>query len=199
MSRKSIFDAVRRMLGRGYTASEVAALDAAIDASMKPDPPSAPELPITPKTIGGAGLALIKQFEGCRLTAYPDPGSGGDPWTIGFGATGPGIARGVVWTQAQADARLEADVAEFAGGVARVLGPALERTSQSQFDALVSFAFNCGMENLRRSTLLAKHKAGNFKGAAAEFGRWNRAAGRVLAGLTRRRSAESALYREGSR
>lgn len=142
---------------------------------------------------GAAASALVKRFEGCRLSAYPDPASGGDPWTIGWGATGPGIRRGVTWTQAQADARLEADLARFAAAVAGMLGGA--PTTQHRFDALVSFAYNLGTGNLAKSTLIRKHKAGDFAGAAAEFARWNKAAGKVLLGLTRRRSAEAKLYR----
>ena len=64
-----------------------------------------------------SALRLIKEFEGCKLTAYPDPGTGGEPWTIGWGSTGQGIGPGVVWTQATADARLAQDVQRFADGV----------------------------------------------------------------------------------
>lgn len=139
------------------------------------------------------GIALIASFEGCRLKAYPDPGTGGDPWTIGFGATGPGIKAGVVWTQEQADARLKSDLARFEKAVTTAISG--KPTTQGQFDALVSFAFNCGVTNLLNSTLLRKHCAGDFAGAAKEFARWNKAAGKVMAGLTRRRAAEAALYK----
>ena len=143
---------------------------------------------------------LIQEFEGCAkkrpdgtFDAYPDPGTGGDPWTIGWGSTGPDVKKGVVWTQQQCDDRFQAHLDEFAAGVSRALGSA--PTTQSQFDALVSFAYNVGLGNLSSSTLLRKHKAGDFAGAAREFARWNKAAGKVLAGLTRRRNAESALYK----
>ena len=142
---------------------------------------------------------LIQQFEGCAkrrsdgsFEAYPDPGSGGDPWTIGWGSTGANIRQGTIWTQQQCDERFSEHVDEFAAGVAKLLGGA--RTSQSQFDALVSFAYNVGVGNLASSTLLKMHKAGDYAGAAAQFGRWNKAAGKVLAGLTKRRAAEAALY-----
>jgi len=142
---------------------------------------------------------LIQQFEGCakkgadgRFAAYPDPGSGGDPWTIGWGSTGPDIKKGVVWTQAQCDERFNQHVAEFAQRVSAALGGA--KTTQNQFDAMVSFAYNLGVANLQSSTLLRKHKAGDYAGAAAEFAKWNKAAGKVLPGLTRRRAAEAALY-----
>lgn len=136
---------------------------------------------------------LVKSFEGCVLKAYPDPATGGDPWTIGVGATGPGIAKGVVWTQEQADDRLMADLARFGRGVWNAIGE--KETTQNRFDALVSFAFNVGLGNLLSSTLLRKHVAGDYEGAAAQFIRWNRASGKVMAGLTRRRAAEAALYR----
>lgn len=140
-----------------------------------------------------ACLDLIRRFEGCRLSAYPDPGTGGDPWTIGYGHTGPEVRRGLVWTQAQADAALALDVAKFADKVEKLIGDAA--TTQGEFDALVSFAYNLGTGNLASSTLLRKHKAGDKAGAAAEFGKWTRAAGRVLPGLVTRRAAEAALYK----
>jgi lysozyme len=142
---------------------------------------------------------LIQQFEGCAkkrpdgsFEAYPDPGSGGDPWTIGWGSTGADIKRGAVWTQQQCDDRFTEHLDEFAGKVAKLLGDA--PTTQHQFDALVSIAYNVGTGNLGSSTLLRKHKAGDHEGAAAEFAKWNKAAGKVMAGLTRRRAAEAALY-----
>lgn len=143
-----------------------------------------------------AAFDTIKRFEGCKLAAYPDPGTGNDPWTIGWGATGPGISRGVTWTQPQADDRLESDVTKFALGVDALLQG--KPTTQPQFDAMVSFAFNVGLGNLKTSTLLSMHLAGNYQGAAAQFLRWNKAAGHVMAGLTKRRQAEAALYASAS-
>jgi GH24 family phage-related lysozyme (muramidase) len=155
-----------------------------------------------PRRIGAEGIALIKQFEGCAkvrgdglVEAYPDPGTGGDPWTIGWGATGAGIARGVVWTQAQCDARLETDLVRYADEVSAAIGDA--PTTPAQFDALVSFHYNTGA--IRRATLTRKHCAGDYTGAAREFSRWNKAAGRVLKGLSRRRAAEAELYRANAR
>ncbi len=189
MNRKPIFDAVRHLLGRSFKTAEVTALDAAIDAALSAD---------TVRRIGADGIALIQGFEGCAkkradgsFEAYPDPGTGGDPWTIGWGATGKGIGPGTIWTQAQCDARLEADLARYSADVARALGDA--PTSQPQFDALVSFHYNTGA--IARATLTKLHKAGDHAGAAAEFGKWVHAAGRRLAGLVRRREAEAALYR----
>ena len=148
--------------------------------------------------MGPQGLALIRQFEGCArlrpdgmVEAYPDPGTGGEPWTIGWGATGSGIGPGTVWTQQRCDARLESDVARHARDVAFALGDA--PTTQAQFDALVSFHYNTGA--IARSTLLRRHLAGDYRAAEEEFARWNRAGGRVLKGLVRRRAAEARLYR----
>lgn len=165
--------------------------------------------PATPQSahillaVSEAGIALIKRFEGCAqlrrdglIEAYPDPGTGGDPWTIGWGATGLGlngkgqIERGTVWTQAQCDARLTSDLVRYSGAVARALGDA--PTTQNQFDALVSFHYNTGA--IARATLTAKHLARDYEGAAQEFARWNKAGGRVLKGLVRRRAAEAELY-----
>lgn len=150
-------------------------------------------------TPGPACEALVQQFEGCAknqgngsFAAYPDPGTGGDPWTIGWGSTGPDIKPGLIWSQQQCDARLAQDLASFGARVAAAIGNA--PTSQHQFDALVCFAYNVGIGNLASSTLLRLHKAGDFAGAEAQFGRWNKAAGKVLPGLVRRRAAEAALY-----
>ena len=193
MQRKLIFDAVRRMLGRGFRTSEVAALDAAIDLAAADKVPA--DTP--PRTVSAAGLALIKSFEGCArvrsdglVEAYPDPGTGRAPWTIGWGATGAGIGPGTCWTQAQCDDRLAADIARHAAQVRAALGDA--PTSQAAFDALVSFHYNTGA--IARATLTKRHVLGDFAGAASEFARWNRAGGRVLRGLVRRRAAEARLY-----
>lgn len=147
-----------------------------------------------------AAYEIIKLFEGYATAqadggckAYPDPGSGGDPWTIGYGSTGADIRPGTVWTQQQAQARLEQDVHDFAKGIAKALVDA--PTEQCEFDAMVSLAYNIGLGAFGGSTLLRLHKAGDNIGAAAQFQRWNRAAGKVMAGLTRRRLAEAALYR----
>ena len=193
MSRKPLFDIVRRLLGRGFRQSEVDAIDRALDCAEGDGSACTPT-----RAIGPAGIALIKEFEGCarirkdgKVEAYPDPASGGDPWTIGWGATGPGIARGTVWTREACDARLEADLARYAAEVAEALGDA--PTTQNQFDALVSFHYNTGA--IRRATLTRKHRAGDHAGAAREFDRWCFASGRKLKGLVRRRAAEAALYR----
>ncbi len=147
--------------------------------------------------LGMAGAKLIKGFEGCAklradgmVEAYPDPGTGNQPWTIGWGTTGPDIHKGLVWTQGDCDRRFLLDMQHFVNQVTALIGHAATR--QNQFDALTSFQYNTG--HLGGSTLLAKHVAGDFADAAAEFAKWNHAGGKVMAGLTRRRAAEAALY-----
>lgn len=188
------FAALRRMKARSTTVAQEPANPAAGDSPAAAPPPPAP------RAIGQAGLALIKRFESCAkrrsdggFEAYPDPATGGDPWTIGWGATGSGIERGTVWTQAQCDARLEADLARFAREVTKALDGA--PTSEAQFDALVSFHYNTGA--IARATLTRRHKAGELAQAAAEFAKWVHAGGRRLNGLVRRRAAEAELYRRG--
>jgi GH24 family phage-related lysozyme (muramidase) len=168
--------------------------------------------PIThpaPMRTSAKGLALIKSFESCaraigngRFEAYPDPapGNNGLPVTIGWGSTrdfqGKPIKLGTVWTQEQCDRKKAEDMAVFEREVRAILGDT--PTTQGQFDSLVSFAYNIGSDDLRKSTLMRLHKAGDHAAAAKQFLRWNRAGGAVMRGLTRRRTAEAALYRSGS-
>jgi lysozyme len=133
---------------------------------------------------------LAEASEGCVLTAYPDPGSGGDPWTIGMGST-RGVRKGMTITNAEAQARLVADMTEAGNAVIRWVEVPL---NQSQFDALCDFVFNLGEGNFRGSTLLKKLNAKDYTGAAAEFPRWNKASGKVMPGLVTRRAAERALF-----
>lgn len=143
--------------------------------------------------ISADGLAVLKHFEGCQLEAYPDPGSEtGDPWTIGRGHTGPEVHKGLSWTQNIADLALLSDLVKFEDGVTGMVSVQL---MPGQFDALVCFAFNCGLAALNTSTLLRKLNAGDYEGAAHEFARWNKNGGRVMRGLVRRRAAEEALFR----
>ena len=141
--------------------------------------------------INKLGLELIKSYEGLRLNAYPDPATGGDPWTVGYGSTGPHVRKGLTITLAQAEELLRSDLRRFEDGVT-ACAPV---TTANQFAALVSFAFNCGLGNLKSSTLLRLHNEGKYALAAEQFGRWNKAAGKVMNGLTRRRASEAALYR----
>ncbi|MDG5749977.1 lysozyme [Qipengyuania sp. XHP0211] len=199
MNRKSVFDAVRRLLGRGFRQSEVDALDRALDEATGVATESRDGVQ---HKASQRGIDLIKRFEGCArvrrdglVEAYPDPGTGGAPWTIGWGATGAGIGPGTVWTQAQCDARLERDIARHGEDVAQALGNA--PTTQAQFDALVSFHYNTGA--IARATLTKRHLARDYEAATAEFARWNRAGGQIMQGLVRRREEEARLYRSGYR
>ena len=151
-------------------------------------------------TISPKGIALIQKWEGYakdigggRVQAYADPATGGDPWTIGWGSTGPDIKKGTIWTREQAQARFSEHAREFSKGVSRLVGDA--PTTQDQHDAMTALAYNIGLANFAGSTLLRKHKAGDHAGAAAEFGKWTRANGKVLPGLVKRRADEAALYR----
>lgn len=136
------------------------------------------------------GIALIKGFETLQLKAYPDPGTGGEPWTIGFGHTG-GVKEGDEIDEDQADEYLRADLAKFERCVTKYVTVDL---TQKQFDALVCFTFNVGCGSLQGSTLLKLINAEDFDQAAEQFARWNRAGGKVLAGLTKRRAAEAELF-----
>jgi len=137
------------------------------------------------------GLHLTESFEGVRLSAYPDPGTGGDPWTIGYGHTGPEVHSGMTITQEQAELYLAEDVKRAEADVNAKL---TVEVTQDEFDALVDFAFNCGCGNLNNSTLLKKLNAGDFEGAAQEFLKWDMAAGHHMAGLLKRRQAEELLF-----
>lgn len=138
--------------------------------------------------ISQQGLDLIKNFEGCKLVAYRD--SIGIP-TIGYGHI-EGVQMGDMITQSRADQMLRDDLSEKVNGVNDLLRKAV--VTQGQFDALVSFAYNCGINNLRTSTLLRMIKQGNALEASDQFLRWDKAGGMKLAGLTRRREAEKQLY-----
>ena len=135
------------------------------------------------------GLHLTESFESCRLNAYPD--SKGVP-TIGWGHI-RGVRLGDTCTQAQADAWLLEDVQEAVAAVNRLVSVPV---TQNQFNALVDFTFNAGQGALASSTLLRKLNAGDTAGAAAEFARWDVCGGAHLAGLARRRAAETALFNE---
>ena len=138
------------------------------------------------------GIALIKQFEGCKLTAYQDSVG---VWTIGYGWTQPvdgkPIRAGMTIKQETAERLLKTGLVSYESDVSRLVKVGL---SQGQFDALVSFTYNLGARSLSTSTLLRKLNAGDYAGAADEFLRWNKAGGKVMNGLTRRREAERALF-----
>lgn len=129
------------------------------------------------------GLSLTEQFESCRLVAYSD--SKGIP-TIGYGHT-LNVHLGMTCTQDQAEAWLYADVANAARAVNDWVRVSI---TQQEFDALVDFAFNCGINAFHGSTMLLRLNAGNYGGAANEFERWDKCDGTEVAGLLRRRLAE---------
>lgn len=133
------------------------------------------------------GLKLTAAFEGLRLEAYQDSVG---VWTIGYGHT-KGVKPGDTITQQQALDLLRQDVKSAEDDVNRLVKVPL---NQNQFDALVDFTFNLGGGALARSTLLTFVNARNFAGATLEFHKWNKAGGRELAGLTRRREAEVDLF-----
>ncbi|MGN2526290.1 lysozyme [Escherichia coli] len=138
------------------------------------------------------GISLIKEFEGCKLTAYRDSVG---VWTIGYGWTQPvdgkPIRAGMTIKQETAERLLKTGLVSYESDVSRLVKVGL---TQGQFDALVSFTYNLGARSLSTSTLLRKLNAGDNAGAADEFLRWNKAGGKVLNGLTRRREAERALF-----
>lgn len=136
--------------------------------------------------ISDKGINLIKSFEGLRLQAYQDSVG---IWTIGYGHT-QDVHEGMAINESEAEQLLRDDLARFEHGVEDMAGDC----TQGQFDALVSFAFNLGLQALKTSTLLRLHKAGDHAGAEEQFMRWTKAGGRVLSGLVRRRAAEAELY-----
>lgn len=154
-----------------------------------------------PRETCAEGIALIREFEGLRLLAYDDmqPSKRLQPGdkvvgtlTIGVGRT-RGVEIGDTCTEEQAIAWLHEDLDEAEGAVERYVRVPL---NDNEFAALVSWTFNLGAGALAGSTLLRKLNAGDRAGAAAEFARWNKAGGKVLPGLVRRRAAEAALFLE---
>lgn len=140
--------------------------------------------------ISQQGLNLIKSHEGLRLEAYPDPGTGGEPWTIGYGHT-KGVKQGDVIDDETATQFLRDDVSWVEDCVNEAVDVDL---TQNQFDALCSFVFNVGCGAFQGSTLLRLLNAGNYEAARQQFARWDKAAGKVMAGLTRRRREEAEVF-----
>jgi lysozyme len=138
--------------------------------------------------ISQKGIDLVKSFEGLELKSYKDSVG---VLTVGYGSTGPHVSAGMIITKEQAEQLLKKDLERFEKGVSELVKVPLTR---NQFDSLVSFSFNLGLGNLKSSTLLKKLNASDYIGASREFERWNRAGGKVLAGLTRRRIAERDLF-----
>ncbi|MEM9266897.1 MAG: lysozyme [Cyanobacteria bacterium P01_F01_bin.13] len=145
------------------------------------------ETPSSSRQTNASGVSLIKSFEGLRLKAYQDAVG---VWTIGYGTT-RGVRPGQEISEAQAEALLKTDLNRFEQALNQAVRVPI---NDNQFAALVSFTYNVGSGAMRSSTLLKKLNRRDIYGAANEFPRWNRAGGRVLAGLTRRRNAERALF-----
>jgi GH24 family phage-related lysozyme (muramidase) len=159
-------------------------------------------------SVSEAGIQLIKSFEGCHNQPYKCPAS---LWTIGYGhVLYPDQARlktperasyalkpehNRLWDADEIDSLLEKDLLRFSVGVRRLCPAVVDR--QCHLDALVSFSYNCGLGSLQSSTLRMKFNRGDYDGAADEFLKWNKAGGKVLRGLERRREAERALFLSG--
>ncbi len=140
-----------------------------------------------------AGIdALLKKFEGCKLTSYRCPAN---VCTIGYGHTSaagsPTVVDNMKITQKQADDILRKDLVKYETGVHDIVTQPL---SQNQFDVLVDFAYNAGLGNLKSSTLLKKVNAGQFDAVPGELMKWTKGGGKTLPGLVRRRQAESTWW-----
>src|SRR5690606_21151277 len=157
-----------------------------------PPTPNETVLDITPAPVAMSqdGQKVLKYFEQCRLKAYWD--AHGKVWTIGWGHTGPDVYEGLVITQARADQLLRERLA--GGFVPGVLAVITRSMKQCELDAMVDLTYNIGVPAFQASTLVEKFNAGDVRGAADEFPRWNRSGGQVLLGLRRRRAADRALF-----
>lgn len=138
--------------------------------------------------INELGLKLIKEFENCKLTVYLD--IVGVP-TVGYGTTGDDVVLGDTWTLEEVETRLNQDLERFEGGVEDLVTVGI---NENQFSALVCFAYNVGLAALKRSHLLEYVNEGKFSEASEQFERWNKASGKEVPGLTRRRLAEKSLF-----
>ncbi len=192
-----LFAVIRQIKGQGLSQTEVDALNRALMGEVM-------DAHLLGFQLGEPGQALIESFESYKATTYPDPGPTGKPVTGGWGTTrdenGQPFRLGVTHDQAYWQNLKRRDLQAVVTGVNLLIKGA--PTSQNQFDALCSFAYNVGLdidddtaaEGLGDSTLLKKHLRQDYAGCAAEFAKWNKAKGVVLNGLTRRRKDEAALY-----
>jgi len=136
------------------------------------------------------GIELIKAHEGLRLEAYPDPGSGGEPWTIGYGST-KHVHPGMRITKEQAHDMLVADLSIYEAAVNHAVHVSI---SQNEFDALVSFVYNVGVRNFLGSSVLRRLNNHDLAGAADALLMWDKASHHVMAGLHKRREDERNLF-----
>jgi lysozyme len=142
--------------------------------------------------VSPEGRKAIENEEGLRLQAYRNLGG---VWTVGWGHTGPEVKDGFTITKEQADAFLEGDLRKFETGVEQVLG---RPATQPQFDSLVSFAYNIGLEAFKTSTLLQRFNVGDTVGVVWEFRRWTQVKGVESPGLFDRRKREAKRFLEGN-
>jgi|TARA_R110001606_G_C15379437_1_gene650288 GH24 family phage-related lysozyme (muramidase) len=133
------------------------------------------------------GLSLIKKFEGLELNAYQ---CAAGVWTIGYGHT-KGVFEGQTIKKAEADEMLVLEMDEYEKAVNDAVTISID---QCMFDALVSWTYNLGPSNLNASTMLKVLNSGDYDGVPAQIKRWNKAGGKVLEGLIRRRDAEALLF-----
>lgn len=139
-------------------------------------------------------LEFIKQHEGCRLTAYQDSAG---VWTIGYGATGPDIVKGVVWTQETADARLATDISKTEFDLSGLLARRGVALSYKSTAALISFVFNLGLGTLAKSTLMRCIQQKDWPNIVQQWIRFDHAGGHDVRGLMIRRLEEAALFLQG--
>lgn len=137
------------------------------------------------------GINLIKEVEGLELKGYPDPGTGGKPYTIGYGHTGSDVYLGKIITEKEAEDLLVKDLKKFEDNLNKVVKVSL---SQNEYDALICFMYNIGAGAFNSSTLLKKLNNNDREGASNEFKRWNKANGKILNGLVKRREKERLLF-----
>lgn len=143
--------------------------------------------------LSAAGIAHIKLSEGRHTTAYPDPATGGAPWTICYGHTGPEVKPGLKVSLEQCELWLLEDTAKAERAVKRLTKVPLR---QGQYDAATSFVFNLGEGNYASSTLLRLQNAGQWHSACDQYPRWKYANKRVLEGLVTRRYKEQTMCRQ---
>lgn len=183
---QAIFNRLRVLFGGKLTQAQVDATNQVIATASATAVASM--LGVHGMRTSPQGIALICSFEGYRHKAYDD---GVGVWTIGYGTTrypsGNKVAKGDVTTPAQAREYMAHDLANFEAAVNELVKVALKQT---QFDALVSLTYNIGINAFKNSTLLKKLNTGDFSGAAAQFLVWNKAGGKVMQGLVRRRERE---------
>lgn len=151
------------------------------------------------RQLNTAALELIKRWEGWRATAYPDPATGGEPLTIGYGHTSaagaPAVKRGMTITRAEGEAILRRDLQKYVAAVEKLVKVPL---NDNQFGALVSFCYNVGPGNFKSSSVLERVNAKRFEDVPLRLLLWNKANGKTMRGLTSRRVDEGNLFKLGS-